>query len=469
MQLIDGTGVAAVPGDVAIRDALIVRVSDDLAGWTADNEIDGEGKALAPGFIDSHTHDDLYAIRCPEMLPKLSQGVTTVIGGNCGMSAAPVPPDVSLTPPLNLLGAPGEFRYPNFRDYVAAVCDSRPAVNVAALVGHISLRNHAMQRLDRAATSQEIAAMRDQLEHSLEHGALGLSTGLAYSAANAATTEEVLALARALTEPGMIYATHIRTESDGVLDALKEAIYLGERAGVPVVVSHLKSVGVQNWKRSTELLSLLASQPENSIGWDAYPYSASSTILDLKQIDERIEILITWSAPHPEMSGKTLFDVASAWGISQLDAARRLQPGGAIYHCMSEEDVRAVLAHPRTMIGSDGLPNDAFPHPRLWGTFTRVLGRYAREQKLFPIEEAVRKMTSLPAQRFGLKNRGLIREGFAADLVMFDRKAIGDCASFKEPIQASAGIESVWVSGILSYRKNQLTGERAGTFLSRRA
>jgi N-acyl-D-amino-acid deacylase len=214
-------------------------------------------------------------------------------------------------------------------------------------------------------------------------------------------------------------------------------------------------------------LRLLHAQPEGAIGWDAYPYSASSTILDLKQVDERIEILITWSTPHPEMAGRTLSAVSKEWHLSQMDAAKKLQPAGAIYHCMSEEDVGSILADPRTMIGSDGLPNDKFPHPRLWGTFPRVLGHYAREQRLFSIPEAVRKMTSLPARRFGLKGRGLVREGYAADLVLFDASAVTDSANFTAPMQPARGIEAVWVNGTLSYWKHGATVGRAGHFLSR--
>lgn len=466
VQIVDGTGADPRHGDVAIKDGSIERVGD-LSGFTSDKIIEGQGKALAPGFIDAHTHDDLYAIRSPEMLPKLSQGVTTVIAGNCGFSGAPVNTNGQLPAPMNLLGEPASFRYRSFAEYVDALSETRPAVNVAALIGHTTLRNNVMDRLDRAATANEIVKMRAQLEESLDNGALGLSTGLAYSAANSAPTAEVIGIAEALRDRKAIYASHIRTEGDGVMDALQEAIQIGQRGGVPVVVSHLKSNGIRNWGRSGELLRLLQSQPEGFIGWDVYPYSASSTILDPKQIDERIEILITWSTPHPELSGKKLADIATDWGVSQAEAAKRLQPAGAIYFSISENDMRAILAHPRTMIGSDGLPNDKFPHPRLWGTFPRVLGNYAREQKLFSIPEAVRKMTSLPAQRFGLRDRGVIREGCAADLVLFDAEAVQDSANFTKPMKAASGIEAVWVDGVLSYSNSRPTGQRAGRFLAR--
>jgi N-acyl-D-amino-acid deacylase len=430
--------------------------------------VDREGKMLAPGFIDAHTHDDLYVIRAPEMLPKLSQGVTTVIVGNCGISASPVRLTGDPPVPMNLLGEPREFRYRAFAEYVAAVSAAQPAVNVAALVGHTALRNNHMDHLDRAATADELAAMRGQLCEALDHGALGLSTGLAYLSAYAASVEEIMALAEPLSKAGGIYATHLRNESDLVLQAMDEAFRVGWHASVPVIISHLKCAGIDNWGTQRRVLQTLDSAGDHqSIGCDCYPYAASSTILDLRQVDERITIAITWSKPHPEVAGQNLAEIASSWGTGQHEAARRLQPAGAIYHCMSEDDVRAILRHPETMICSDGLPNDPLPHPRLWGTFPRVLGHYSREQKLFSLGEAVRKMTSLPAQRFGLTDRGQVREGYCADLVLFDAETVKDRASFGDPIRAAEGIEAVWVNGVLSYRDQTTTGERAGRFLPR--
>lgn len=465
VQILDGTGGEPFYGSVAIGNGVIERIGE-FSNYSAEQIIDAHGKVLAPGFIDTHTHDDLCAIG-KEMLPKISQGVTTVIVGNCGISAAPVKNNARLVPPLNLLGAADAFRYPSFRDYVAALHDQGSAVNVAALVGHTSLRNEVLSKLDRAASASETAVMRARLEESIEHGALGLSTGLAYSAAHSAPTEEVLALAEVLTGTTAVYATHVRTESDGVLDAIDEAVRIGKHADVPVVISHLKCAGIKNWQRSAELLARLDSEPERLVGWDAYPYAASSTILDPTQVDERIEILITWSSSHSELAGKKLAEIATRWGVSPLKAAERLQPAGAIYHSMSEADVRAILVHPRTMIGSDGLPNDEFPHPRLWGTFPRVLGHYSREQRLFPNTEAIRKMTSLPAERFGLKDRGILREGYAADLVLLDAAVVADVADFSDPMQPAIGIEAVWVNGILSYSNQVSTGKRAGRFLAR--
>jgi N-acyl-D-aspartate/D-glutamate deacylase len=468
-RVIDGSGSESQAVDVAIEGDRICAVGQ-LAGYTASQITDGSGHVLAPGFIDVHTHDDTNVIRTPEMLPKLSQGVTTVIVGNCGISAAPVhlagdPPD-----PMNLLGNASVFHYPTFAAYVAAIDAVQPAVNVAALVGHTALRNNHMDRLDRSATVAEIEAMRSQLLEALDCGALGLSSGLAYLSANAASTEEVLALAEPLAAVGAIYTTHLRSETEAILEAMHEAFRIGRECGVAVVISHLKCAGIDNWGRSGEVLQALeivqVSQP---VSWDCYPYAAGSSTLDLRQVDERVEIMITWCTPHPEMAGRTLKQIAQNWNVDQIEAARRLQPAGAIYHSISEDDMRRILRHPATMIGSDGLPNDPLPHPRLWGTFPRVLGRFTRDERLFSLANAVHKMTGMPAGRFGLVDRGLIRAGYHADLVLFDPETIRDTATFANPVCAAEGIARVWVNGVMSHSGNTPTGQRGGRFLPRSA
>jgi len=466
-RVLDGSGAEPELADVAVRGDCIAEIGTGLE-CNASEIIDAAGLALAPGFIDVHTHDDTAVIRTPAMLPKLSQGVTTVIVGNCGISASPVKLRGQLPEPMNLLGGAEDFRYPTFAAYLDALRQAQPAVNVGALIGHTALRNNHMDRLDRVATKSEIAAMRAQLEESLRGGALGLSSGLAYRSANSASTDEVLALAEPLGVAGAVYATHMRTETDKILDAMSEAFQIGRMNHVPVIVSHLKCAGIANWGRSGEVLQALeAAQRTQEAGCDCYPYAAGSSTLDLKQVDERVKITITWSTPQPEVAGQTLAQIAEQWGISQLDAARKLQPAGAIYHSISEDDMRRILAHPATMIGSDGLPNDPRPHPRLWGTFPRVLGRYSREMKLFSLPAAIHKMTGISAQRFGLAGRGLIREGYAADLVLFDPDSILDTATFSNPIQPATGITAVWVNGILSYTTKGATGSRSGRFLPR--
>ena len=468
-EVFDGSGGPPARLDVAIHEGRICGVGTSLA-HEASRGVDAQGLALAPGFIDVHTHDDTVVVRRPEMLPKLSQGVTTVITGNCGISAAPVRLKNGVPDPMNLLGSADDFRYPTFRAYVAAIGEAKPAVNVAALVGHTALRNNHMDRLDRIAAAEEMDAMRAQLREALEGGALGLSSGLAYASAGAASTDEVVALAEPLANAGALYVTHMRSEAEAILDAMGEAFAIGRRSGVPVVISHLKCAGIANWGRSGEVLHALEeARQAQPAGCDCYPYAAGSSTLDLRQVDPRVEITITWSTPHPEEAGKSLATIAESWGVSQIDAARRLQPAGAIYHSIAEEDMRRILAHPATMFGSDGLPEDPRPHPRLWGTFPRVLGRYSREEQLFPMSDAIRRMTSLPAQRFGLTQRGMIRAGYAADLVLFDPETIIDTATFADPVRPAMGIEGVWVNGVLSWTKDGSTGDRAGRFLARGA
>ena len=466
-NVLDGSGSDAQQLDVALSGGRIAEIGASLR-CHATHIIEADGLCLAPGFIDAHTHDDTSVIETPEMLPKISQGVTTVIVGNCGISASPVrlkadPPD-----PMNLLGKRENFRYPTFAHYVSALAAARPSINVAALIGHTSLRHNQMDRLDRTATNDEIDSMREELTAGLAAGALGLSSGLAYAAANAATTDEVMALASALIGTHGIYVTHMRTETDAILDAMNEAFRIGHSCQSPVVISHLKCAGIANWGRSGEVLDALEQARTNQrIGCDCYPYAAGSSTLDLKQVDPRVQIEITWSAPFPAAAGRTLGSISSEWGINQLDAAKKLQPAGAIYHSIDEDDMRRILAHPATMIGSDGLPWDQHPHPRLWGAFPRVLGRYCREKKLFPLSQAIHKMTGMSAGRFGLVDRGVVRENYWADLVLFNPHTIEDNATFADPIQPASGIECVWVNGTLSYTSQGLTGDRAGRFLPR--
>lgn len=465
--VIDGSDQPGFRADVAIREGRIQRIGS-LDGVSAVEEINAAGRVLAPGFIDVHTHDDTVVIRKPQMLPKISQGVTTVIVGNCGISASPVslagdPPD-----PMNLLGTSEAFVYPRFSDYRNAVDKARPAVNVAALIGHTALRSNHMDDLLRTASPDEISAMREQLRDSLESGALGLSTGLAYASAFSAETTEVKQLAEELTAFGAVYTTHLRSEFEPVLEAMDEAFDIGRHAKSPVVISHMKCAGAGNWGRSPQLLaSLEKAAKDHPVGCDCYPYAASSSTLDLKQVTDAFRITITWSTPHPDQSGRDLKDIAAAWQLSLLDTARKLQPAGAVYYGMDEQDVQRIMSHPLSMIGSDGLPEDPFPHPRLWGAFPRVLGHFSRDLGLFPLYTAVHKMTGLSAARFGLHERGLIREGYWADLVLFNPDTVLDVADFKNPQQAAEGIDGVWVNGQLSYADGKAQGERQGKFLPR--
>lgn len=468
VTVIDGTGTEAYLADVAVKDDRIVDIAPVIT-VQAEQEIVGHGRVLAPGFIDVHTHDDLNVISMPGYLPKLSQGVTSVIVGNCGISAASANPQAVYPEPINLLGQPAEFNYPTLESYAKAIQAAKPAVNVATLIGHTTLRNNHMDSLERTATEQEIAAMRQQLQDALQQGALGLSTGLAYVSAFNASTEEVMALAEVLTDKQGIYTTHLRSEFEPILEAMDEAFRIGRHGDVPVVISHHKCAGPKNWGRTRETLALMDKiSQKQQIACDCYPYSASSSNLDIKQVTDEFEITITWSHGAPEQAGKSLMQIASEWQMSLSEAAIRLMPAGAIYHNMDEQDVRRVLKYAKTMVGSDGLPNDPMPHPRLWGAFPRVLGYYSREQQLFPLTEAIYKMTGLSAERFQLAGRGLVKRGYFADLVLFDPLTIIDKASYTSPKQTADGIDLVMVNGVVSY-----TGEgrkvigRAGRFLRR--
>ncbi|KGF64633.1 N-acyl-D-amino-acid deacylase family protein [Pseudomonas lutea] len=465
--VIDGSDSPGYRADVAIRDGRIQRIGD-LHDVSASEELNAAGRVLAPGFIDVHTHDDTVVIRQPQMLPKITQGVTTVIVGNCGISASPVslagdPPD-----PMNLLGPAAAFAYPRFIDYRNAVDAAKPAVNVAALIGHTALRSNHMDDLMRTAHPEEISAMRAQLRESLTDGALGLSTGLAYASAYSAETDEVKQLAEELTAFGAVYTTHLRSEFEPVLEAMDEAFEIGRHAKAPVVISHMKCAGAGNWGRSPQLLAALENAAlTHPVGCDCYPYAASSSTLDLKQVTDAFRITITWSTPHPNQGGRDLKDIAAEWGLSLVEAARRMQPAGAVYYGMDENDVQRIMKHPLSMIGSDGLPEDPFPHPRLWGAFPRVLGHFSRDLGLFPLHTAVHKMTGLTATRFGLHQRGLVQEGYWADLVLFNPETVRDVADFKEPKRAAEGIDAVWVNGHLSYAEGTPQGERQGRFLPR--
>jgi N-acyl-D-aspartate/D-glutamate deacylase len=464
-RLIDGSGGPSRSGDLAVSADRIARIGDpgSIDPAAARRVIDAGGLALAPGFIDSHTHDDFAVIGDPAVRPKVTQGVTTVIVGNCGISGAPIRLEGSPPPPLNLLGEAKTFAYGSFADYAAKVDAVTPAVNVAALIGHGTLRVATMRDFSGRATAAEIDRMKQLLAESLDAGAIGFSTGLFYPINCGADADEVVALAEIVAEKGGVYTTHMRDEYDRVVDSLEETFDTARRAKVPVVISHHKCAQPENWGRSKETLALIAAAAKRQpVGLDAYPYTAGSTVLVPEEAGGPTRIMITWSTPHPEAGGRDLDDIARDWGCSPREAADRLLPAGAIYFQMDEADVRAILAFPLTMIGSDGLPHDQHPHPRLWGTFPRILGHYVREVGLFSLEQAIHKMTGLTAARFGLGDRGLLREGYAADLVLFDTGKVRDTATYEDPIRAAEGISAVFVNGRPAH-----AGERAGRLLRR--
>jgi len=468
--VIDGTRALRFEADVAVRDGRIAAIGK-LDQARADSELDASGRIVAPGFIDAHTHDDRLLLSSPDMAPKASQGVTTVVAGNCGVSLAPAPNGMAkpVTPPLNLLdGEGGWFRFPSFAAYVEELRARPAATNCALLVGHTSLRVQAMDDLERPATRSEIARMRELADEALAAGAIGVSTGLYYEPAAAAPTEEVIEVCRPLAKRNGLYCTHMRDEADKVLESLEETFRIGRELGVPVVISHHKVVGTPNHGRSAETLPLIeARMREQKIGLDCYPYCASSTILTASRVGVASKVLVTWSKPHPEFAGMELAQIMKRMGLGMEDTVARLLPAGAIYFSMDEKDVQRILAFDGTMIGSDGLPHDAAPHPRLWGTFPRVLGHYARGLGLFPLETAVHKMTGLTAQTFGLLGRGILKEGYAADITVFDAGTVDESATFARPIQPARGIDAVIVNGALVWKDGKAAGARPGQVLAR--
>jgi N-acyl-D-amino-acid deacylase len=397
--------------------------------------------------------------------------VTTVVAGNCGVSLAPAPNGMRrpVTPPLDLLDADGGwFRFPTFAAYVEELRAHPAATNCALLVGHSTLRVQTMDDLERPANAGEISRMRELADEALAAGAIGVSTGLYYEPAAAAPTEEVIEVCRPLAKRNGLYCTHMRDEADKVLESLEESFRIGRELGVPVVISHHKVVGTPNHGRSRETLPFIEARMRGQkIGLDCYPYCASSTILTASRVGVASKVLVTWSKPHPEFAGMELAEIAKKMGLGTEQAVARLLPAGAIYFSMDEADVQRILAFESTMVGSDGLPHDAAPHPRLWGTFPRVLGHYSRGLGLFPLETAVHKMTGLTAKTFGLADRGVLKEGYAADVTVFDAGTVDEAATFARPIQPAKGIEAVIVNGAIVWRDGRPTGARPGRVLAR--
>ena len=310
--------------------------------------------------------------------------------------------------------------------------------------------------------------MCERLDACMAQGAVGLSSGLFYAEAMPAPAGEVTELARVVARHGGVYATHMRSEMAAILEAMREASDCAFEAGVPLVISHHKCAGPANWGRTIETLALIERLARRqAIAMDVYPYVAGSTVLREDLVDGVIDVMVSWSAPYPEMTGRMLDSIAAEWGVTQKEACIRLKPGGACYFQMHEDDVRRVIAHPYSMIGSDGLPHDRHPHPRLWGAFPRVLARYWREQQLFSMERAVHKMTGLSARNFRLHQRGELRPGWFADITVFDPQRIRDMATYEKPLAQSEGVALVFVNGVLALDAGSATQRRAGRLLRR--
>jgi N-acyl-D-amino-acid deacylase len=468
--IFDGLGGPRFRADVGVTGDRIVAVGD-LGGSQADREVAADGMALAPGFIDAHTHDDRAVLCGPEcMLCKMSQGVTTVVVGNCGVSLSPVRMKSRPPPPLDLLGDESWFTFDSFGEYAERLARDPSPVNTYALIGHMSLRVEAMNGdTQRAATGGEAAHMQARLKDALAQGASGFSTGLYYPPNMMAPADEVIAVAEALRATGGLYVTHMRDEANDVLLSIEETLKIGKAVDVPVVISHHKCSMPENFGRSVETLPLIdKGAAGQKVDFDIYPYAAGSTVLMPNRLRKDVPVQITWSVPHPELAGRMLEDIAKEWKLDPKIAAERLVPAGAIYFQMDEPDVQRIMAHRLAMIGSDGLPHDTYPHPRLWGTFPRVLGHYARDLKLFSLEEAVRKMTGHTASVFGMADRGVIRAGAYADLVLFDPDKVRDASTYDAPTRPSEGILETWINGQSAYVFGDgATKARAGRLVTR--
>ena len=467
--IVDGTGAPRRQGDVGVAADRIVAVGD-LGGATADREVMATGKVLARGFIDAHTHDDRAVLCGPSCtLCKISQGVTTVIVGNCGVSLSPGRMAKRPPPPLDLMGDESWWTFDSFGDYADALKRQGSEVNTLALIGHQTLRVEAMRGdVYRPAKDAEIERMRLRLKQSMAEGASGFSTGLYYLPNAHATAEEVIAVGEGMKAWDGIYSSHMRDEGDRVCASIEETVKIGTRLGLPVVISHHKCSLPENYGRSVQTLALIdAAAGMQDVAFDMYPYPAGSTVLRPEILRTDLRTVITWSVPHPEMAGKDLAEVARRWNTDPHDAAVRLLPAGAMTFMMDEEDVRRILRHPLSMFGSDGLPHDAVPHPRLWGTFPRILGLYSRQLGLLDLETAIFKMTGRTAAVYGMTDRGTIRPGAYADLVLFDPATVIDRATFEESTLMSEGIEEVWTNGVPTYVAGAETGEKPGRLITR--
>lgn len=517
-QVLDGTGAPARRADVGLTGDRITTVGD-LSTEPAGRTLDATGRTVAPGFIDMHSHSDwrLWGNRRAES--KIRQGVTTEVVGNCGFSPAPVSDEFrSEMEGFALYLPPGmDFSWHSVGDYLARHESEGVALNVAQLIGHGTLRLATMGFARRPPTAREQAHMERLMDEAMADGAYGLATGLIYAPGSYAATEEIVGIARRAAGGRGFYASHIRGEGATLLDAVAEAIRVGREGGLPAQVSHIKAAGRPNWGKVAEALALIdaARAQGQDVMADVYPYTASSTTLRtllpdwvleggidamLKRLAdprdrERIrreltgggegllrglewsDIMVAYAPSRPDAQGRRLSEVAAARNEDPLDAAIELivaeqGKGYMILFQLDEADLRRALAHPHVMIGSDGSSLAAEgplavgkPHPRSYGTFPRVLGRYARDEGALSLPDAVWKMTGLPARRLGLTDRGVLAPGAMADVVVFDAATVADRATYEDPHRYATGIDHVLVNGRVVIADGEHTGALPGRVL----
>jgi N-acyl-D-amino-acid deacylase len=519
-MVVDGSGGPRRPADVALRGDRIAAVGD-LAEWRADEQLKVAGLLVAPGFIDMHTHSDLSLLLNPKAESKLRQGVTTEVIGQCGFSPAPAPAERrdAIRAHFGDWGRKVRWTWESFADYLDALRHRPTSVNVVPVVGHGICRLGAMGEDRRAPTASELEHMTSAVRAAMEEGAFGVSTGLVYAPGMFAESDELVAVAAAAASASGIYFTHIRGEADTLLKAIAEAVAIGRRAGAPVHISHLKADGSRNWGRTAEALGRIeeASGSGLDIGFDVYPYTAWNTslaqmlpawaregggeglisrlrdpVLRLKLLAElaaaadadagrwerRILASVATDGNRP-LQGKTIAAIAAQRGASPEGAVIDLLieergNAGMVGFGMCEDDVRRVLCHPLAVIGSDsaacapyGVLGEGHPHPRTYGTFARVLGRYVREEKVLRLEDAVAKMSSRPATRLGLADRGGIAPGMAADIVVFDPSTVSERAGYQDPHQYAVGVRYVVVNGVIELDGDRHQGRHPGRVLER--
>lgn len=479
VEIFDGTGAPSYRGDIAIEGNKIAAVG--TAKQSAREIVDGTNLAMAPGFIDVHTHDDFAVVLHPDMAFKTLGGVTTVVVGNCGFGPAPWKPASRFAATIDPRPLP---QWQGHRGYMQTLEENPPALNVATLIGHGTARHAAMGLDAREPTSAEMAAMKEIVTEGLEAGCVGMSSGLIYDPGRHARTDELVELASLMRGTGALYATHMRDEGLGLLSSVAEAIEIGERAGVPVQVSHHKASGERAWGLVDQSLKLIedAQAKGQNVHADQYPYTAGSTSLGAVFRDGKFggpgretppkNIVIAAAQGHSEWEGRSIEELAAAMGCDPHEAATQIlkqaPSTSIIIHMMREEDVRTVMRHNSTMIGSDGIPTlEGKPHPRLYGTFARVIGHYARDEKLFSMAEAIHRMTGFSAKKFGLHDRGVIAPGKAADLVLFDPKKIIDKGTFEDPKRMPEGIKAVYTNGQCVVQNGKPTAARSGQVLKR--
>jgi len=519
-EVIDGTGAPRRQADVAVRDGFIAEVGD-VRGWEADVTLDAGGLVVAPGFIDMHTHSDLSLLLNPRAESHIRQGVTTEVIGMCGFSPAPAPGPRAdaIRAIFGVWGREVEWSWGSYGEYLDSLRRKGTSVNVVPVVGQGVIRAGVVGEDNRPASAAELQRMQAAVGQALEDGAFGLSTGLYYAPSMFANTDELAALASAMTDRRGIYFSHIRGEGANLFNAVAEAIEIGRRAEVPVEIAHFKAEGRAHWGKTAEALALVdeARAAGVQVGFDVYPYTAWNTGLgqtlpawaregDLETVLGRLTDPVTRARLIAEIAqeaeadpghweqrilasaaternrafqGMTIAEIAAKRGTPPIETVldvlvEERMDAGMVGFGMCEEDVSRVLAHPVATIGSDsaaaapyGILGQGHPHPRTYGSFARVLGHYARDQKLFSLEEAIAKMTGRPAAHLGLTDRGRIAPGLAADIAIFDPDSVADTATYQQPQQYAVGVRWVVVNGVIELDGQDHRERSAGRVLER--